>query len=127
MAAGGEPWALLEDKETEAAVGRLDVAVGLDQHGEGVATLAVGDHQLGAVDDVRIAIAHGVGFDTGEVAARVGLGEADAAALGARGYSGQVVALLLLGAVFLDGAGHDEMRIDDASQTHPAFAELFDD
>ena len=92
---------LLHDEGGDAVV-----ALGLVGHGEdheGVGHVAVGDEALGAVEDVVVALQHGQGLLAGGVGAGVGLGQAEGADLLAAQQVGQVLALLLLGAVLKDG------------------------
>ena len=88
--------------------------VGHGEHHEHVGHIAVGDEDLGAVEDVVVPVQLGLGLALGGIGAGVGLGQAEGADLAAGGQHGQVLGLLGLGAVHDDGiaaqavvGGHD--------------------
>ena len=84
-------------------MGLLGVGVGADGDYGLVGHHAVGDVDLAAVDDiVALAVLYGGGLDVGQVGAVLGLGHADDEAAVAGGDAGQVLLLLLLGAVGVD-------------------------
>ena len=92
-------------------------ALGLVGHGEDhedIGNIAVGDEDFGPVHHVVVAFQLGLGLALGGVGTRVGLGEGEGAHLMAGGQHGEVLLLLLLGAVGQDGVaaqavvgGHD--------------------
>ena len=73
---------------------------------EGISHVAVGDEALGAVQDVVLAglIQHGGGLLALGVGAGAGLGQAESADLLAGAQVGQILHLLLLGAVLKNGS-----------------------
>ncbi len=73
---------------------RLGLGVGLDQQGQDVALDRVGDPQLGAVDEIVVALSARDGADALQVGAGVRLGERQAAAQLAGGETRQPVGLL---------------------------------
>ena len=77
-----------------------------DDH-EGVSYVAVGDEALGAVQNVVLAglVQHGGGLLALGIGAGAGLGQAESADLLAGAQVGQILHLLLLGAVLEDGGG----------------------
>ena len=92
------------------------VPFGLVGHGEDhehTGLGAVGDEDLGAVDDIVVALQTGLRLGFGGVGAGVGFSDAHTAQHAALGQHGQILALLLLGAVLQNGhaaqrvAGHD--------------------
>ena len=100
--AGGEAGEVLLHDEGRDAV----VALGLVSHGEhheGIGHVAVGDEALGTVEDVVVALQHRQGLLAGGVCAGVGLGQAEGTDLLAGEQVGQILPLLLLGAVLKDG------------------------
>ena len=88
--------------QAHALVGWASRRVSLDQDGQRVGVASVGDPGLGAVDDVVIAIELGGGLDALQVRAGLGLGQANATATLTGGQVGQVLLLLLFGAVHGD-------------------------
>ena len=100
-------------------VRRLRAWVSLHQHRQNLPFDAVGDPGLGAVDNIVIALAAGVGADRLQVGAAVRLGERDAAAQLAARETRQIAALLLRGAEALHRRRHDEMRIEKSRNRHP--------
>ena len=106
MLAGGEAGEVLLHDEGRDAV----VALGLVSHGEhheGIGHVAVGDEALGTVEDVVVALQHRQGLLAGGVCAGVGLGQAEGTDLLAGEQVGQILPLLLLGAVLKDGGAAD--------------------
>ena len=94
----------------------VGVGAGDGEHHEHVGVARVGDENLGAVQDVVFAglVQHGGGLLALGVGARAGLGQAEGADPLAGAQLGQVLHLLLLGAVLKDGGaaqagvgGHD--------------------
>ena len=88
--------------------------VGHGEHHEHVGHIAVGDEYLGAIHHIVVAHQLGLGLALGGVRAGVGLGEGEGAHMVAGGQHGQVLGLLLRGAVGHDGVaaqavvgGHD--------------------
>ena len=122
-----ETGTLLGNEDADATAGRVGLRVGLGYQRERVAVAAVGNEALGAVDDILVAVPDRAGLDGLYVAARVGLGDADAAPLLARCHQGQEVFLLLLGTVSRDHVRHDQVGVEDAAQAHPSPADLLDD
>ena len=112
LAHGEAGEAALHDEGGDAAG-----ALGLVGHGEDhehVGHVAVGDEDLGAVEDIVVAVQLGLGLALGGVGTGVGFGQAEGADLVALGQHGQVLGLLGLGAVGDDGiaaqavvGGHD--------------------
>jgi hypothetical protein len=94
----------------------LRLEIGPHQHGAAAALDAVADPGLGAVDDVMVALLHRAHADGGEVGARVGLGEREAAAQLARRHARQEARLLLLGAELLHQHRHHQVRVEDAGE-----------
>ena len=118
---------LLHDEATDSPVARLCVKIGLREDGDGVSALAVGDEHLTPVQDVLLAVARSGGLDVLDVAAGLGLGQAERAADVAVRHGGQQAFLLLFGAEITDDGRHDVMRSDDSGDAHPALAELLED
>src|SRR5207244_11627036 len=79
-------------------------------HGD-VGDGAVGDPELGPVQDVRIALPPGARLHRARVGAMVGLGETEAPDLLARSEAREPLLLLRLGAVRVGGV-HDEAGLD---------------
>ena len=100
--------------------------VGLHQDRQRVGVAGVGDPHLGAVDDVVVAVEPRSGADALQVRAGVGLGEADAGAALAGGQVGQVLLLLLLGAVHGDHPAGQRVAAEDAGDAHPAAGDLLE-
>ncbi|CAN4021913.1 Spermidine/putrescine-binding periplasmic protein, partial [Dysosmobacter welbionis] len=97
LAHGEAGEAALHDEGGDAAG-----ALGLVGHGEDhehVGHVAVGDEDLGAVEDIVVAVQLGLGLALGGVGTGVGFGQAEGADLVALGQHGQVLGLLGLGAV----------------------------
>ena len=93
--------ALLHDKRGDTVVAGLLVSHGEDD--EGVGHITVGDEALGAVQHIVIALQHGGGLLAGSVGTGVGLGQTEGADLAAGAQVGQILLLLLLSAVFING------------------------
>ena len=82
-------------------VAGLGVGHSEDDHGAGHS--AVGDEALGAVEHIVVTLQNSGGLLAGGVGAGVGLGQAESADLLAAEQVGQILHLLLLGAVLIDG------------------------
>ena len=82
-------------------VAGLGVGHGKDNDGAGHS--AVGDEALGAVEHIVVTLQNSGGLLAGSVGAGVGLGQAESADLLAAEQVGQILHLLLLGAVLIDG------------------------
>ena len=81
-------------------------ALGLIGHGkdhEHIGHIAVGDEDLGAVHHIVVALQLGLGLTLGSVGTGVGLSQSEGADLVTGGQHGQILGLLLLGAVGQDG------------------------
>ena len=104
----------LHDEGGDAVVAGLGVGHGEDDHGAGHS--AVGDEALGAVEHVVVTLQHSGGLLAGSVGTGVGLGQTEGANLLAGQQVGQILHLLLLGAVLIDGgaAQRGVGRHDDA-------------
>ena len=90
--------------------GQAALTSGLVGHGdddEHIGVTGVGDEDLGAVQDVVLAllVQHGHGLDAAGVGARAGLGQAEGAQPLAGAQLGQILLLLSLGAEVIDGVG----------------------
>ena len=118
---------LFGDKDAHAPAGRVGGGVCLDHQGKGISVAPVGDKGLGPIHHVFVAVPRRPCLDRLDVASRVGLGNANAAALLSRGHQGQEPLLLLLCPVGGNHMGHDEVGVQDAAQAHPAAADFFDD
>ena len=94
---GAQALGVAGHQEGRDAAGAL--AAGAGQDGVEVGDAAVGDPRLGAGDDPVVAVPHGLGAQRGGVGAGGGLGEAVGAEQPAAEHRGQVLGLLLLGAV----------------------------
>ena len=104
-----------------------DVLVGAHQQRDQVGRAAVGQPHLLAGDLVAAVVrAGGPGLDRGHVGAEPGLGHREGAAHLAGRHLGQVLLLLLVGAVLHQHVGHDEVGVDDAGHAHPAAGDLLD-
>src|SRR5579863_2720571 len=118
---------LFDEEDTHAAMRRVNLRVRAGQHSKDAATLSVCNPQLAAIQNVVVPLAgtkvlfacgcHRNGLD---VAACVGFGEADAAALLAFGHDGEETLTLILCAVGLNHVGDQNVGVNDATQTHPA-------
>ena len=127
LAAHPEALALLDKQQAHAAVARLRLSVGLDQHRDDVALDAVAYPGFGAVDPVAVAVAAGAGPDRLQVGAAVGLGQCDPAAQLSGGKTRQVVRLLCFAAEALHRGGHDEVRVEYPGHRHPDRGHALDD
>ncbi len=78
--------------------------IGHGEHHKGVGHGAVGDKALGAVKYIVVAIQHSHGLLAGGVGSGAGLGKAESADLLAGKQVGQILLLLLLGAVLKNGS-----------------------
>jgi len=101
---------LLHDESGDLLHGAAALVGGLAGDGdddEGISHVAVGDEALGAVQDVVLAglIQHSGGLLALGVGTGAGLGQAESADLLAGAQVGQILHLLLLGAVLKDGGG----------------------
>src|SRR5258705_486235 len=107
----------LLDQESAHAVlgGRPD-----DRH---VGERAVGDPALGARDHPAAAAAHRARAHRADVAARIGLGEAEAADRAPRGQLGQPALLLRVGAVAVDRV-HHQRALHRRARAHTRAAAL---
>ena len=94
---------LLHDERGDALVPQALVGHGEDHEHMGEAR--VGDEDLAAVEHPVVALVLGHRLLHGGVGARAGLGQAESAQPLAGGQLGQVLLLLLLGAVLADGPG----------------------
>ena len=83
----------------------------------------VGDPELGAVQHVAVALAHGPRLHGAGVRAVVGLGEAEAADGRAAGQRGQPAVLLGLRAIGVDGV-HHQAALDRGRRAQPRVAAL---
>ena len=114
MLAGGEAGeGALDDEGGNAVVALALVGHGEDDEGGG--NVAVGDEALAAVEDVvAVLILDSDGLLAGSVRAGAGLGQTERADLAAGEKVGQILHLLLLGAVLEDrGAAQGGMSGDD--------------
>ena len=112
LAHGEAGEAALHDEGGDAAG-----ALGLVGHGEDhehVGHVAIGDEDLGAVEDIVVAVQLGLGLALGGVGTGVGFGQAESTHLVTLGQHGQIFLLLLLRAMGDDGiaaqavvGGHD--------------------
>ena len=119
---------LLGDEAGHAAVARVGVGVGLDEHEDEAGAQAVGDPHLLAVDLVGAVVdLLGRGLDRLDVGAELGLGQREGGADLAGRHARQVLLLLLVGAELHQQVGADEVRVDDAGDRDPAARELLDD
>ncbi len=118
---------LLGDEAGHAAVARVGLGVGLDEHEDESGAQAVGDPHLLAVDDVGVAVLAGGRLDRLDVGAQLRLGEREGGAQVAGRHLGQVLLLLLLGAELHQQVGADEVGVDDPGDRDPAARELLDD
>src|SRR5699024_6148837 len=131
---------LLRLADLEAGVGALNdeggdlllLAAALVQHGAGdgdddehVGVARVGDKDLGAVELPVVALVHGVGLLDLGVGAGAGLGQAESADPLAAAQLGQVLGLLLRGAVLVDGGvAQRSVGRDDNARGAAALAHL---
>src|SRR5215469_2072018 len=118
--------ALFDHEDTHAAMGWVNVCAGARQHGKNTAVHAIRDPELGAVEQVVIAVAHGGHGDGLHIAARIGLGNAYSSTFIARGHHRQEALALLLSAVCCNHVRNEYMRVHNARKAHPAARELFD-
>ena len=84
--------------ESRDALGAGHVRVGAGHDGEDVGLVGIGDVTLGAVEDVVIAVADGLGRQAGRVRAGFGLGQRETGDQVTRGDAGQPALFLRLGA-----------------------------
>ena len=115
-----------EQHRGAAAAGRR-VEVGLHEQGEAVATAAVRDPGLRAVDDVGVAVAACRRADRLQVAAARRLGEREPAAQLSRRELREEVVALRVGAERADEVRHHQVRVQDAGERHPHRGDLRDD
>ena len=105
-------------------------ALALVGHGEDhkhISNIAIGDEDLGAVHHIVIAHQLGLGLALGGVGTGVGLGEGKRADFMSSGQHGQVLCLLLLGAVGEDGvAAKAVMGGDNVTGGSTLLAQLLD-
>ena len=99
----------LHDESGDLLAGLFGIPLIGDDAGNGdddkyIGKAGVGDEDLGAVEHPVIAIQHGNGLLALRVGAGTRLGEAERADPFAAAQLGQVIFLLLLGAVFIDGS-----------------------
>ena len=89
-----------------------EAVIGLGEHGVDVGDAAVGDEALLAVEDETVTLVLGGRLDGRDVAAGLGLGQAERGELGVLlvAEPGQPLLLLLLGAGDLDGSGRQVVR-----------------
>ena len=119
--------ALLDDEAGHPAVARSRRRIGEREQGERVALAAVGDEHLRPGQHEVVAPAARDGADGLDVGARLGLGEAEAAAGLAAGEARQEAVALRLGAVLEHDEGRHGVAVDHAGQRHEAPAQLLDD
>ena len=121
LARDREPGKVLVDEEERDAMGSVLLRAGARDQQDEVAAHAVGDVELAAVDPPVAVDALGAGSDAGDIAAGVGLGDAEGGDLLAPDRGREVALLLLLGAPPEDGRrrhlGVDADRHPDATGT----------
>ena len=104
MLTGGEAGEALLNDEGGDAVVALGL-VGHGEHHESIGHVAVGDEALAAVEDVvAVLVLDSSGLLAGSVGTGVGLSQTESADLAAAQQVGQVLPLLLLGAVLINGS-----------------------
>ena len=133
LAGDGDPVAdlaearlLLDQEGGHVLVDRVAALIGLDQRRDDAGARAVRQPHLLAVEDVVVAVLDRLALDGGDVGAAVGLAHREGTAHLAGRHERQQPLLLLVGAVLLDHVGHDEVRVDDAGDAHPAAGDLLD-
>ena len=111
--ANGETRKILLHNECRNAV----VALGLIRHGEhheGFRLGSIGNKALGAVEHIMVALQHGSGLLSGGIGTGAGLGQAEGTQLAAAKQIRQILHLLLLGAVGVNGiTAQGGMRADN--------------
>ena len=101
---GGETGEALLNDEGGDAVVALGL-VGHGEHHESIGHVAVGDEALAAIEDiVAVLVLDSGGLLAGSVGTGVGLGQTERTDLAAAQQVGQVLPLLLLGAVLINGS-----------------------
>ena len=105
--AHGEAGGVHRDHEVGDALVLRDVGVGAGEAEHVLGHVGERGPDLLAVDDVVVAVADGAGLEGGEVGAGLGLGEALAPHVFAGEDAGDVLLLLLVGAVHEDGGPED--------------------
>lgn len=119
---------LLDQEGRHRLVGRGALRVSFVtsyEHGHQVRRAAVRQPHLLTVQDVLVAVPDRLRGDRGDVRAER-LRHRERAAHLAQRHPGQEVVLLLLRAVLLEHVRHDEVRVDDAGDRHPAAGDLLD-
>src|SRR5437764_695221 len=118
---------LFDKKNTHAAIRRMDGAIGAGQDSKNTGMDAVRNPQLGTIEYIVLAVPHSSHANSLDVAACIGLGDTQAAALIALCHQWEKALALLPGTVSSNHIGNKYMRIHDASKNHPAPSKLFDD
>ena len=122
-----EPRGLLDQERRHLLVdaGALGcLARSEDQHGDQRGRAAVRQPHLLAVQHVLVAVADRLARDGRDIRAAARLRHRERTPNLARRHPRQVVVLLLLGAVLHQHVRHDEVRVDDAADRHPAARDL---
>ena len=105
---------------------RIGVGVGLHEQRHDAGAQPVGLPALLAGHDPLVAVAHRAGADRLHVGAAVRLGHREGGAQLAGREAGEQARPLLVGAEALQHRAHDEVRVEDARDAHPAACELLD-
>src|SRR5947199_6569071 len=116
-----------DKKNAHATIRRMDGAIGAGQDSKNTGMDTVRNPQLGTIEHIVLAVPHGSHADSLDVAACIGLGDTQAAALIALCHQWEKALALLPGTVSSNHIGNKYMRIHDASETHPSPRKLFDD
>ena len=120
---------LLDQEGRHRLVGRGALGVSFvtsDENGDQIGRSAVRQPHLLAVQDVLVAVLDRLRRDGRHVRAERRLRHREGAADVAGRHPRQEVVLLLLRAVLLEHVRHDEVRVDDAGDRHPAAGDLLD-
>ena len=114
-----------DDENADALCACLGIGLGHDQ--VVVCNAGVGDPCLAAVENVAaVSLLCSNGFDSRSVRASVGFGQAECKDF-ALGCEGEVMILLLLGAVYIDHVGCQPVSVKEQSDRSAALCYLVDD
>jgi hypothetical protein len=117
-----------DDEHGKATMAAGRVRIGTREEGYGTTLDAIGDPGFRAVDHVGSVFGTaGTSTDGTEIGAGIRLRQTEAATDLAGGEERQPKRFLRIGAELLDNGCHQQMRIEDAGERHPSFADQGDD
>src|SRR5437763_9987957 len=120
-AADCQAWrALFDEKDAHTAIRRLSAGISTRQYREDAGMDAIGNPQLGAIDDVILAVPRGGHGDSLYITACVRFRDTQSPAFVALGHHWEETPALLFSAMRVNHIGDKHMGVDDTGQAHPA-------